>query len=81
MKIKLLGPGCVKCRKLYEETQKAVAQAGVQAEIEKVEKIDEIMAFGVMMTPAIVIDGEVKCAGRVPQSAEIVKWITNASKE
>jgi len=81
MKIKVLGPGCMKCHKLYDEAKKAVAQAGVQAEIEKVEKIDEIMAFGVMMTPAIVIDDEVKCAGRVPQAAEIVSWITGAGKD
>ena len=81
MKIKVLGPGCMKCHKLFAEAEKAVALAGVQAEIEKVDKIQEIMAFGVMMTPAIVIDGEVKCAGRVPQAAEIVPWITTAASK
>lgn len=79
MKIKVLGPGCMKCRRLYEEAGKAVAQSGVQAEIEKVEKIAEIMAHGVAMTPALIIDGEVKAAGRIPNVSEIVSWITTAA--
>jgi hypothetical protein len=51
----------------------------VEASLEKVEKIDEIMKFGVMMTPALVIDTEVKCSGRIPQAAEIVSWLTTAA--
>ena len=82
MKIKVLGIGCEKCKKLYAEAEKAVAALGMPAEIGKVEKIDEIMAYGVMATPALVVDAEVKCAGRIPTSAEIVSWIaTAAAKE
>jgi small redox-active disulfide protein 2 len=79
MKVKVLGPGCAKCTKLYAEAEKAVAAAGVAAELEKVEKLDEIMAHGVMMTPALVVDGEVKCAGRVPGPAEIATWLASAA--
>jgi small redox-active disulfide protein 2 len=79
MKIKVLGTGCPKCKKLYAEAEKAIAAADVPAELEKVEKIDEILKHGVMMTPALVIDGEVKASGRIPSSAEIVSWITTAA--
>jgi len=79
MKIKVLGVGCAKCKKLYAEAEKAVTALGVPAEIEKVEKIDEIMTYGVMATPALVVDAEVKCAGRIPTTAEIVSWITAAA--
>jgi small redox-active disulfide protein 2 len=79
MKIKILGTGCAKCKKLYTEAEKAVAASGVPAELVKVEKIDDIMKYGVMMTPALVIDGEVKTSGRIPPTAEIVAWITTAA--
>ncbi len=79
MKIKVLGPGCAKCKKLYTEAERAVASSGVQVELEKVEKIDEIMEFGVMITPSLVIDGEVKASGRVVPASEITSWITAAA--
>jgi small redox-active disulfide protein 2 len=79
MKVKVLGPGCTKCRQLFVEAERAVAAAGVDAELEKVETLDEIMSYGVMMTPALVVDGEVKCAGRVATSAEIASWLTTAA--
>lgn len=75
MDIKVLGTGCPKCKKLYAEAEKAVAEAGVSASLAKVEKLDDIMAYGVMMTPALVIDGAVKCSGRVPGAAEIAGWL------
>jgi small redox-active disulfide protein 2 len=81
MKIKVLGTGCPKCKKLYAEAEKAIAASGVAAELEKVEKIDEIMKHGVMMTPALVIDGEVKASGRIPGANEIVSWITTAAAQ
>jgi small redox-active disulfide protein 2 len=81
MNVKVLGTGCAKCKKLYAEAEKAIAQAGLQASLEKVEKIDEIMKYGVMTTPALVVDGEVKCSGRIPPSTEIVSWIAAAAKE
>jgi len=79
MEIKVLGTGCMKCQKLYAEAEQAIAQAGVPATLVKVEKLDEIMGYGVMMTPALVVDGEVKCAGRIPKAAEIVSWIMTAA--
>jgi small redox-active disulfide protein 2 len=79
MKIKVLGTGCAKCKLLYAETQKAVTASGVGVELEKVEKIDEIMKYGVMMTPALVIDEQVKASGRIPPAPEIVSWIMIAA--
>lgn len=79
MQIKVLGTGCTKCKLLYGEAEKAVAASGVPVELAKVERIDEIMRYGVMMTPALVVDGEVKASGRIPKSAEIVSWIMTAA--
>jgi small redox-active disulfide protein 2 len=79
MEVKVLGTGCAKCKKLYAEAEKAVAASGVAAALTKVEKIEDIMKFGVMTTPALVVDGEVKCSGRVPQVPEIVSWLTTAA--
>ena len=75
MKIQVLGTGCMKCNKLYEEAQKAIGQAGVEAELEKIEKIDQIMKFGVAITPALVIDGQVKASGKVPKADQIAAWL------
>ncbi len=79
MKIKILGPGCARCKKLYAEAEQAIAASGVEVEMEKVQQIDEIVRHGVMMTPALVLDGQVKAAGRVPASSEIVQWIIDAA--
>ena len=76
MKIEILGTGCPKCKKLYELTNEALKDSGVQAEVVKVEKINDIMNYGVMMTPALVVDGVVKTAGKLPNKAEITKLIT-----
>lgn len=78
MKLKILGTGCPKCKKLYAEAEAAIAASGVTAELIKIEKINEIMDYGVMMTPALVINEEVKSSGRIPTSNEIVGWITTA---
>ena len=75
MKIHVLGTGCMKCNKLFDEARKAVELSGVEAELEKVEQIDQIMKFGVAITPALVIDGQVKCAGKVPKADEIAGWL------
>jgi small redox-active disulfide protein 2 len=80
MKIKVLGTGCPKCRKLYAEAEKAIAASGVKADLEKVEKIEEILKYGVVATPGLVIDEEVKSSGRIPQSNEIISWITIAKE-
>ena len=80
MKIKILGAGCAKCEKLYTEAAKAISLSEVQADLEKVEKIDDILDHGVMMTPALVIDDEVVSAGRVVAAQKIAQWIAERSR-
>ena len=70
-KIHILGPGCPKCGKLAENARAAIEQLELDFEIEKVTDINEIMKFGVMITPALAVDGEVKAAGKVPSADEI----------
>ena len=76
MKLEILGTGCAKCTKLEEVTRKAASELGIDAEIAKVKEINKIMDYGVMITPALVVDGEVKIAGRVPSIEEIKKLIS-----
>ena len=71
MKIQILGTGCPKCKQLTANAEQAVKDTGVEAEIEKVDDLQEIMRFGVMTTPALAIDGEVKSAGRVLSPKDI----------
>ena len=71
MKIQVLGTGCHKCKTLAQLTEQAVTELGLDAEISKVTDIKEIMAMGVMMTPALAVNGTVKVSGRVPGVAEI----------
>ncbi len=75
MKIEVLGTGCAKCADLLERTKAAVAKSGKFVQLNKVEDVMEIMNHGVASTPALVIDDEVKCAGRLPGVEEILKWI------
>ena len=79
MKIEVLGTGCAKCNKLFDQAKVALAASGVEAELTKVEKIDDIVSYGVAITPALVIDGEVKSAGKVPKAGDIVAWIKAAA--
>lgn len=72
MKIEILGTGCAKCTALLEATKKAVAQKGLFVQIEKVEDIMKIMAYGVTSTPALVIDGTVKSSGKLLSVDEII---------
>ena len=75
MKIQVLGPGCPKCRKTAENAEAAVRELGIQADVEKVQKIAEIMKFGVMMTPGLAVDGEVKSAGKELSVEEIKAFL------
>ncbi len=70
-KIQILGTGCPKCKKLAENAEAAAKETGIEYELEKVTDINEIMKFGVMMTPALAIDGQVKIVGKVLASDEI----------
>ena len=76
MKIQILGTGCPKCKTLMANAEAAVQAAGVEATIEKVEKIQDIMNFGVMITPALVLDGVVKSVGKVLSAEEIKKMLS-----
>ncbi|MGM0509164.1 MAG: thioredoxin family protein [Fusobacteriota bacterium] len=73
MEIKVLGPGCKNCKVLEKNVKKAVKNLGLEVDIEKVEEYKDIMAYGVMSTPGLVVDGEVKVKGRVPNVKEIEK--------
>ncbi|HEY5588379.1 MAG TPA: thioredoxin family protein [Candidatus Paceibacterota bacterium] len=75
MIIKVLGTGCSNCKKLEENTKKAIEALGIEATIEKVTDFKQIMAYGVMKTPALVVDEKVKVMGRVPSPAEIMKYL------
>ncbi len=70
-KIQILGTGCPKCKALARNAEAAVKALGIEAQVEKVDKIQEIMKFGVMVTPALVVDGQVKSAGKVLSENEI----------
>ena len=76
-KIQILGTGCPKCRKLTENAEAAAKKIGVEYEIEKVTEIDRIMDFGVMMTPALVVDGKVMASGSIPSKDEIEKMLAS----
>lgn len=78
MRIQVLGPGCAKCKELTKRAENAVQQLGIEAGVEKVTDINEIMKFGIMITPALVIDGTVKVSGRVPSEKEIQTILTTA---
>ncbi len=71
MKIQVLGSGCPKCRTLTERVEEAVAELGLGCEIEKITEINKIVGFGVMVTPGLVIDGDVKSAGKLLSVEEI----------
>jgi len=75
VKIEVLGTGCAKCKSLLKNVEKAVHESGASAEIVKVDSIQEIMNRGIMMTPGLYIDGEVKAMGRVPSVEEIKKML------
>jgi small redox-active disulfide protein 2 len=75
-KVQILGTGCPKCKKLYEAAQQAVKESAIEAEVTKVEDINEILKFNVMMTPALVVDGTVKAVGRIPKMDELKAMIS-----
>ena len=75
MQIKILGTGCAKCQRLEQLTREVVAELGIEAEFDHVRDMKMIMAYPVMTTPALVIDEEVKVAGRMPSKEEIAGWL------
>jgi small redox-active disulfide protein 2 len=80
VKIQILGTGCPKCRKTYEHVDQALKELGTYADLEKVEDLKAIMDFGVMLTPAVAIDGEVKVVGKIPSVQEMKRLILESEK-
>ena len=80
MKIQILGTGCPKCSKTFQNVEQAVKELGISAEIEKVEDLKAIMTFGVMVTPAVAIDGDVKVSGRIPSVEDIKAYISESEQ-
>lgn len=80
MKVQVLGMGCPKCKKLFEAAEIAIRELGLQdVELEKIEKLSDISAMGVMMTPALAVDGKVLVAGRVPSVPDLRRMIGDAA--
>ena len=75
MEIKVLGTGCPKCRRLEELAREAASDLGIEATLTKVKEMDDIMAYDVISTPALVINEQVKSSGRIPRKEEIAEWI------
>lgn len=75
MEIKVLGPGCPRCKATEDNVKSAVESLGVEAKIEKVTDTMEIASYGVFGTPAVIVDGEVKCVGKIPTVDEVKEWI------
>ena len=75
MKIKIFGPGCARCENTEKIVKEAIKEAGIDAEVEKVKDVMEIAKAGIFVTPAVMIDGEVKSVGKVPTKEEVLNWI------
>ena len=75
MNILVLGPGCPKCTEAEKIVKTALQEAGIEASVEKISDFQEIAKLGVFSTPAVVIDGEIKCVGKVPSKSEVIDWI------
>ena len=76
MLIKILGTGCAKCNRLEQLTREAAAELGIAADFEHVIQMEQIMAYPIMTTPALVVDEQVKCSGRIPRKDELRSWLS-----
>jgi small redox-active disulfide protein 2 len=81
MEIKILGPGCANCQRLGALTEQAVKELGVEANVQHVTDMKSILSYGVLGTPALVVDGKVRISGRVPSKAKVVEILTTALAE
>ena len=75
MEIKVLGPGCAKCNKTEKLVQEVIKETGVDATVEKVTDMMQIASYGVLGTPSVIVDGQVKCTGKVPKKADVLSWL------
>jgi len=79
--IKVLGPGCQHCNKVEEITKTAVSTMGIETQIENITDTNEIIEYGVLSTPGLVINGKVVCSGRIPSQAEVTTWLADAAMD
>ena len=75
MEIKVCGPGCAKCHEVERIVNEALDESGIDASVEKISDFNEIAKLGVFSTPAVIIDGQVKCVGKVPTKKDVLAWI------
>ncbi len=75
MEIKILGPGCAKCNKTFELVLEVLEETGIKADVEKISDMMQIASYGIFGTPSVIIDGKVKCTGKVPKKKELIKWL------
>ncbi|TEB05075.1 hypothetical protein Psch_03838 [Pelotomaculum schinkii] len=75
MEIKVLGTGCAKCKELHKRVTELNSEMGIEADVKKVEKMDDIIAAGIMITPALIINGKIKAVGKVPGKDALKKYI------
>ena len=75
MEIKVLGPGCAKCKQAEKIVREVVAESNIDADVEKVTDVMKIAGYGVFGTPAIIIDGDVKCVGKIPKKEDVKSWL------
>jgi len=78
MNIKVLGTGCAKCKKLEENVKNVMKEYNISGEVEKVTQIEDIMKYGIMMTPGLVINGKVVSSGNIPKDEQILEWLKNS---
>jgi small redox-active disulfide protein 2 len=79
MEIKILGPGCPRCGEVEKRVKLALSELNVAADVEKITDIKTMMSYGILATPGLVINGKIKCAGRIPRPEEIKTWILEAA--
>ena len=79
MEIKVLGPGCPKCEMVEKRVRNVLAGLSIAADVEKISDIKKMMSYGILGTPGLVINGQIKCAGRIPRPEEIKAWILEAA--
>jgi len=80
MKIEVLGSGCKRCHALAEQAEAALKELGIQAELEHVTDLKRILGYGVLSTPALVVEGKVKCQGRMPSQEELKAWLQEGAR-
>ena len=78
MKVQVLGAGCAKCKTLEERIRQVIAKHQLNVEVQKVTDLQEIMKYGILMTPGLVIDGDVKSAGSIPKDDQLLAWLKGA---